>query len=129
MPSSPFYGGIKSYDVHTYWNNNSETERNAAFDLREKFLREFKSEVDAGDIKVYKFWDKPIGPHPINMWELDFHLPESFVKVVPWFQMNHGKLLVLIHPHLELGEFKDHTDHALWLGHKVRLDTEVLSRE
>ncbi|KAF6069330.1 Dopa 4,5-dioxygenase family protein [Candida albicans] len=89
-----FYGGIKSYDVHTYY--------------------------------VYKFWEKPIGPHPIRMWELDFKDPEIFKVVVPYFQLNHGPLSVLIHPRTDQGDLKDHTEHALWLGHKVRLDTSLL---
>ncbi|EDK45314.1 hypothetical protein PVL30_002984 [Lodderomyces elongisporus] len=123
---SQFYGGIKSYDVHTYWNNNNTQQREFAYNLREKVLKEFASEIENGDIRVYKFWDKPIGPHPINMWELDFKKPEIFVKVVPFFQLNHGKLSVLIHPRTDQGDLKDHTDNALWLGHKVRLDTSTL---
>ncbi|KAI3403010.1 hypothetical protein KGF56_004263 [Candida oxycetoniae] len=121
-----FYGGIKSYDVHTYWNNNNEKEREFAYQLRENVSKDFAEDIANGDIRVHKFWDKPIGPHPINMWELDFKKPEIFVKIVPYFQLNHGKLSVLIHPRSDQGDLKDHTDHALWLGHKVRLDTTYL---
>ena len=78
------------------------------------------------EIRVYKFWEKPIGPHPIRMWELDFKDPEIFKVVVPYFQLNHGPLSVLIHPRTDQGDLKDHTEHALWLGHKVRLDTSLL---
>ncbi|CAK7913240.1 hypothetical protein CAAN1_20S02036 [[Candida] anglica] len=121
-----FYGGIISYDVHTYWNNNNEEERQFAFELREKILKEFASEIEAGDIRVHKFWDKPIGPHPINMFEIDFKSPEIFAKVVPFYQLNHGPLSVLIHPRSGQGSLIDHTKYALWLGHKVRLDTSRL---
>ncbi|ODV77910.1 dopa 4,5-dioxygenase [Suhomyces tanzawaensis NRRL Y-17324] len=121
-----FYGGIQSYDVHTYWNNNNPQETKFASDLRERVQEEFAQEIAAGDIRVYKFWDKPIGPHPINMWELDFKSPEIFAKVVPWFQLNHGKLSVLIHPRSGKGDLLDHTTHALWLGHKVQLDKTFL---
>lgn len=120
-----FYGGIHSYDIHTYWNNNSETERKAAFELREGVLEDFKEAIAAGEIRVYKFWDKPIGPHPINMWELDFKNPEIFQVIVPYFQIHHGKLSVLIHPRTGKGDLADHTEHALWLGHKIRLDTTL----
>ncbi|KAG2735908.1 hypothetical protein G9P44_002122 [Scheffersomyces stipitis] len=129
MAESPFYGGILSYDIHTYWNNNNENERKLAYDLREKVLKEFADDIAKENIRVYKFWEKPIGPHPINMWELDFKSPEMFVKLVPFFQLNHGKLSVLIHPRSQEGAFPDHTKNALWLGHKVRLDTEILKRE
>ena len=61
-----FYGGIKSYDVHTYYGN--EKEEKLAFALREKVLKDFAKEIENGEIRVYKFWEKPIGPHPIRMW-------------------------------------------------------------
>lgn len=121
-----FYGNIVSYDIHTYWNNNNEQQRAFAFELREKVLKEFATEIEQGDIRVYKFWDKPIGPHPLTMFEIDFKKPEIFAKVVPFYQLNHGELSVLIHPRTG-NELKDHTTNALWLGHKVRLDTSVLT--
>lgn len=122
-----FYGGIISYDIHTYWNNNNKQERQFAFELREKVLKEFATEIDNGDIRVHKFWDTPIGPHPINMFEIDFKSPEIFAKVVPFYQLNHGKLSVLIHPRSGKGDLIDHTEFALWLGHKVYLDTSRLT--
>ncbi|KAK6197584.1 DOPA-like domain-containing protein [Scheffersomyces amazonensis] len=127
--TSPFYGGIKSYDIHTYWNNNNKEETEFAFNLREQVLKDFAKEIENGDIRIYKFWEKPIGPHPINMWELDFKSPEIFSVIVPYFQIHHGKLSVLIHPRSTQGAFRDHTANALWLGHKLRLDTELLKKE
>lgn len=123
---SKFYGTIRSYDVHTYFQANNKEEHDAAWELREKVLKDFAPEIEAGDIRVHKFWDKPIGPHPINMWELDFKSPEIFVKIVPYFQVHHGKLSVLIHPHSDAGDLIDHTVGALWLGHKQRLITSIL---
>ncbi|CAI5756949.1 unnamed protein product [Candida verbasci] len=124
--SGTFYGDIKSYDIHTYWNNNNEQERQFAYKLREQVCKDFNKEIDDGDIRIYKFWDKPIGPHPINMWELDFKKPELFSRLVPYFQLNHGNLSVLIHPRTDQGDLIDHTKYALWLGHKLRLDTSLL---
>ncbi|KAK6463763.1 DOPA-like domain-containing protein [Scheffersomyces coipomensis] len=126
---SKFYGGIKSYDIHTYWNNNNKVDRDFAFQLRENVLKDFAKEIEDGDIRVYKFWDKPIGPHPINMWELDFKSPEIFKVILPYFQLHHGRLSVLIHPRTGQGAVKDHTSNALWLGHKLRLDTDILQGE
>lgn len=120
-----FYGDVVSYDIHTYWNNNNENERKFSYELREKVQKEFAKEIENGDIRVYKFWDKPIGPHPINMWEIDFKKPELFPKLVSFYQLNHGKLSVLIHPRSG-NDLLDHTNHALWLGHKQRLDTTLL---
>lgn len=121
-----FYGGIKSYDIHTYWNNNNVEERTFAFKLREKVQQEFATEISNGEIRVHQFWEKPIGPHPINMFEIDFSEPEIFSRIVPFYQLNHGKLSVLIHPRTEEGDLVDHTRYALWLGHKLRLDTSLL---
>ena len=42
-----FYGGIKSYDVHTYYGN--EKEEKLAFALREKVLKDFAKEIENGD--------------------------------------------------------------------------------
>ncbi|EMG49503.1 putative 21.2 kDa protein [Candida maltosa Xu316] len=122
--SSEFYGGIKSYDIHVYFAN--EREEKIAYELREKVLKDFEKEIASGDIRVHKFWEKPIGPHPVRMWELDFKSPEIFKVILPYFQLNHDKLSVLIHPRSGQGDLKDHTENALWLGHKVRLNTDLL---
>ncbi|CUM62570.1 uncharacterized protein PRCAT00000122001 [Priceomyces carsonii] len=124
--NTKFYGSIKSYDIHTYWNLNSTKERLQAYELRERVLKDFTEDINNGNIRVYRFWDKPIGPHPLNMWELDFKSPEIFSKIVPYFQLNHGNLSVLIHPRSDKGDLIDHTSHAMWLGHKQRLVTDNL---
>ena len=121
-----FYGLIKSYDIHTYWNNNHDREREEANLLRTKLQTEFAHEIEAGNIHLYKMWDKPIGPHPISMFEIDFKDPALFGRLVQFYQLNHGRLSVLIHPRTG-DDLKDHTVHALWLGHKVRLNTDLLS--
>ncbi|EGV65488.1 hypothetical protein PSN45_002575 [Yamadazyma tenuis] len=120
-----FYGDIKSYDIHTYWHASSPAQAEFAAQLRQKVLDEFAPEVEAGDIRVYKLWDKAIGPHPTCMFEIDFSKPEVFAKIVPFYQMNHGSLSVLIHPRTG-NDLLDHTQNALWLGHKLRLNTEYL---
>lgn len=43
------------------------------------------------------------------------------------FQLNHGKLSVLVHPHTGEGNsHKDHTQHAIWIGKPVPLIEEML---
>ncbi|RCK63510.1 putative 21 protein [Candida viswanathii] len=121
--ATPFFGGIKSYDIHTYF--DTEDEVKFAYQLRENIFKDFAKEIEEGRIRVYKFWDKPIGPHPIRMWELDFKDPEIFKVIVPYFQLKHGSLSVLIHPRTG-NDLVDHTKHALWLGEKVNLYTELL---
>lgn len=120
---------IHSFDFHTYWRDNFPQEREFAAQFREKVSKEFAKEIEAGQLRVFKFWDKPIGPHPINMWELDTagkHDPVLFARVLAFYQLNHGNLSVLIHPRTDAGDLKDHTDHALWLGRRQHLITEFL---
>ncbi|ODV64244.1 DOPA 4,5-dioxygenase family protein [Ascoidea rubescens DSM 1968] len=123
---TPFICNIKSYDIHTYFAKTNLPEKQKAYQLREKLLEDFAQEIKAGDIRYYKIHDDPLGPHPIGMWEIDFKKPEIFSKIVPWYQINHDGLSVLIHPRSDQGDLKDHTAHAMWLGHKVRLISSFL---
>lgn len=121
---------IHSYDFHTYWHDNDPKEKEFAYNFREAVSKEFAEEIKAGDLRVHKFWDKPIGPHPVTMWELDTggkYNPALFARVLGYYQLNHGLLSVLIHPRTDEGDLRDHTDFALWLGHKQRLITSFLT--
>lgn len=122
-------GNIKSYDFHTYWNDADVDERKFNIEFREKVKQEFANELKAGDLRIHAMWEKPIGPHPVPMWELDTggkYEPELFARVLAFYQLNHGKLSVLIHPRTDAGDLPDHTEYALWLGHKQRLITSFL---
>lgn len=120
---------IHSYDFHTYWHDADASEKQFCVEFREKVAREFAPELARGTLTMHKLWDRPIGPHPIHMWELDTagkYDPALFARVLAFYQLHHGKLLVLIHPRTDRGDLLDHTDHALWLGHKQRLVTSFL---
>lgn len=119
---------IKSYDIHTYYFQSHEPSRQEAIALREKLAKDFAPEVAQGQINIHKLWDAPIGPHPYAMWECDFKSPEIFSRIVPWYQINHGSLSVLIHPHTDKGEKTDHSQFAMWIGDKVKLIDEVLAK-
>lgn len=125
------YYGIRSFDFHTYWNNNNPKDREFAYELREKVQKEFAKEIENGQVRVHQFWDTPVGPHPLNMWEIDTGGDGKFdadiyTRLIGFYILNHGHLSVLIHPRTHRGDMADHTTHALWLGHKVRLDTSYL---
>lgn len=120
---------IYSYDFHTYWHSADKAEAEFNLQFRNKVKAEFAKEFEAGDLRMHKFWQEPIGPHPVTMWEVDTggkYDPALFARVLAFYQLNHGKLSVLIHPRTDLGDLKDHTEHALWLGHKQRLLTAFL---
>lgn len=121
-----FFGNIESYDVHTYYNYDNLEERAFAERLYQKVQIEFADLISRGEVRVYKLWPTAIGPHPIPMFEIDFKTPEAFTKVIPFYQVNHGPLSVLIHPRSDKGDLIDHTEHALWLGSKQPLKLELL---
>ena len=90
--------------------------------------REMAARVRSGledfDVRLGRWHDKLIGPHLKPMYQVAFS-PEQFSKVVPWLMLNREQLDILVHP--ETGnDLKDHTEHALWLGEKLELNTKVL---
>lgn len=119
--------GIRSYDFHTYFNGSNDKEVQECLAFRDKVAAAFKEELEARKIAIHDPWSKPIGPHPINMWELDTagYDPALVGRLIGFYQLHHGKLSVLIHPRTNAGDLKDHTEYALWLGHKQRLITDI----
>ncbi|GLQ07917.1 DOPA 4,5-dioxygenase family protein [Sneathiella chinensis] len=105
---------IEGYHAHIYY--TPETRRQAE-KIRE--IMGSKFEVILG-----RWHDKPVGPHPISMYQVAFSIAE-FERLVPWLMLNHKDLDVLIHP-LTGNDLADHSDFALWLGNKQPLDLSRL---
>lgn len=63
---------------------------------------------------------KPIGPHPLPMFEANFST-ELFTQVILWLMKERGEFSVLVHP-LSGDDYYDHTQGAMWLGESVVLD-------
>lgn len=105
------------YDVHVYYGTLEEQE--AAMELRGKMKIAFPWMVFS------KPWDRPIGPHPVPMWEADFGDNQSCDKwttVRDFLLENNPKnLSILIHPNSLDGVYADHTKHAYWVGEKLEL--------
>lgn len=79
------------------------------------------------ELRVYTFWERPIGPHPIAMFEVCMTTPQEFGAFIPWLIMNRGPLSALVHPNTtKEDELYDHTYRATWLGQPVILDTDSL---
>jgi len=78
-------------------------------------------------VRLGRWHDKPVGPHPISMYQVAFAV-EEFPRLVPWLMLNRGELSVLVHP--ETGnDYADHTAFAVWLGTPIPLKLDVLRRE
>jgi aromatic ring-cleaving dioxygenase len=73
------------------------------------------------ELRIYRVWDKPIGPHPIGMFEVNVFTPAQFGAFVPWLVINRGPLSALVHPNAGDGK-RDHSQRASWLGTPVSLN-------
>jgi aromatic ring-cleaving dioxygenase len=72
-------------------------------------------------------WDKPIGPHPIAMFEVNLFTPAQFGAFIPWLVINRGPLSALLHPNTG-DDIRDHTQRATWLGQPFPLQIGLLRR-
>ncbi len=107
---------ITGFHAHIYF--DLET-RASAESLREAVVHNLGFKLRYSGTLI----DRPIGPHPVGMFEIDF-LPEYFFEIVIFLMQAHGEHSVLIHP--ETGnDLKDHTAHALWLGKQLDLDLSI----
>ncbi|KAL8722561.1 MAG: hypothetical protein Q9225_000956 [Loekoesia sp. 1 TL-2023] len=103
------------FDVHIYFHQDDEGEAKFAEGLRGRIMREFE------ELQTYKMHYKPIGPHPIGMFEVDIATPAQFGAFVPWLAIHHGPLSILVHTNTGDG-FRDHTQNAMWIGEKLPLN-------
>ncbi|HVB81453.1 MAG TPA: DOPA 4,5-dioxygenase family protein [Candidatus Binataceae bacterium] len=108
---------VESYHAHVYYSDAAT--RAAAAALRETLQRRFA-------VAMGNWHDKPIGPHPLPMYQVSFAARE-FARVLPFLMLNHDGLSILIHPNTDDG-YRDHTEHALWLGAQRELRLDVLKR-
>ncbi|KAL8659457.1 MAG: hypothetical protein Q9226_000416 [Calogaya cf. arnoldii] len=80
------------------------------------------------ELTIYRIHDKPIGPHPLPMFEVDLSTPAQFGAFIPWLAIHHGPLSVLIHPNTGNAHL-DHTKNAVWIGDKLGLSLDVFNKE
>lgn len=88
------------------------------------------------ELRIYKLWDKPIGPHPVAMFEVNLFTPAQFGAFIPWLVINRGPLSALVHPNTKeivdgkdlSDEERDHTQRATWMGEPVILDLSIFKR-
>lgn len=107
---------IRYYHAHVYYDAASRAE--AAW-LREAIERGFA-------VVMGRWREEPVGPHPQPMYQVKFEVGE-FARIVPWLMLNRGGLTILVHP--DTGDaYRDHARNALWLGEKLKLRLDVLSR-
>lgn len=80
------------------------------------------------ELRIYTFFDRPLGPHPVAMFEVNLFTPAQFGAFIPWLVINRGPLSALVHPNTAGGaaeEERNHTQRATWLGDRIPLDLRV----
>lgn len=106
---------INAFHAHVYYDRET---REIAARLRQGLAR--------FDVRLGSWHDEPVGPHPKSMYQVLFS-PDVFGQVVPWLMLHREGLDILVHP--ETGDsVRDHLDHSLWMGQKLKLRVEVLGR-
>lgn len=69
---APITNGIRGgFDVHIYYLQSDEEETKFANELWERIRREFP------ELRIYRVWDRPIGPHPLAMFEVNIFTPRK----------------------------------------------------
>lgn len=78
-------------------------------------------------MRIYDFFDRPIGPHTVAMFEVNLFTPAQFGAFIPWLVINRGPLSALVHPNtvVEGEDERNHTQRATWLGEKIPLDLRL----
>ncbi len=109
---------ITEYHAHIYYRDAAE--RAVAERVRAAIEAQFT-------VRMGRWRDEPVGPHPAPMFQVAF-APEVFPQIVPWLMLQRDGLVVLVHP--ETGRPRDdHLKHAAWLGAVLTLNGAVLPEE
>ena len=106
---------VSGYHIHIYYEEQDGPV--AAKALRDALAERF-------DVEIGMWRDKPGGPHPAPMFQVNFPVA-AFSEIVPWLMLNRGGLNILVHP--ETGDdVADHGDYALWLGQPLPIDFDAV---
>ncbi len=106
------------YHAHIYFDKSS---RPVAVDLRAQLLED---KISVGE--VFFLVDKPVGPHPLPMFQISF-IQSQYVALIDWLEKHRQGLSILIHPELA-DELIGHTESASWLGEELELITSALNK-
>ncbi len=107
---------INGYHAHVYYTD--AVSRASAERLRAAIEQRF-------DVRMGRWRDEPVGPHPRPMYQVAFDR-ELFAELVPWLMLNRDGLTILVHP--DTGDdVPDHRDWPLWLGEVLPLDIAFLA--
>jgi DOPA 4,5-dioxygenase len=109
---------IKGWHAHVYYDDES---RERAMYLREAVDERF-------EVKLGRWREEPVGPHPSPMYQIAFAAGD-FAVIVPWLAGNRNGLNVLVHPCTSQGDLWDHSKGAMWLGQSLALRLEMFEQD
>ncbi|KAK7686248.1 hypothetical protein QCA50_010468 [Cerrena zonata] len=115
----PFDPSNNGFDFHIYHMQNDAEQAKFAKELHERIRREFP------ELRIYRFWDKPVGPHPVAMFEVNTFTPHQTGVLFSWLVVNRGPCSVLVHPNTG-DPYRDHTELVTWIGKSWPLNTDLL---
>ena len=104
---------MKNYHAHIYFDVNQQDE---ASQLQRKISAHFLNKK----IAVSRLVNRPIGPHPKPMFEVDFFVTEH-AEVVEFITKNIGTLSCLVHENTG-DDVRDHSEGIQWIGPTLTLD-------
>ncbi|KAK1831078.1 DOPA-like domain-containing protein [Podospora conica] len=124
---SPLDNGIRcGFDVHVYHVQTAPDQVQYSKELYQRIRLEFP------ELRIYRHWDQPVGPHPVAMFEVNLATPAQFGAFVPWLVVWRGPLSALVHPNTTETdvpegerEERNHVQRAFWLGERWPLVTGV----
>ncbi len=108
---------IENWHAHVYFDAAT---RDAAWALRERIEQSL-------DIQMGRFHEKPVGPHPMFSYQVTV-TNEQFTSVMSWLALNHGELIVFVHPNTG-HDLEDHRDRAIWIGTSVPLKLDMFTNK
>ncbi|SPB12849.1 DOPA 4,5-dioxygenase [Caballeronia novacaledonica] len=107
---------IADWHAHIYFDAAS---RDAAWQLRLVIEQRFAGELQSGALRLGRFHERPVGPHPMWSFQLGFG-GELLAPMLAWLALNHGALDVFMHPNTG-DALVDHRDSAVWIGRSHEL--------
>jgi DOPA 4,5-dioxygenase len=102
----------KAFHAHVYFD-----------EVTSDFARSLCGEAGAQfGLAVGRHHEKLVGPHPRWSCQISFGT-KDFDAFIPWLDSHRQGLTILVHG-LTGDHWKDHTDHAYWLGDAVTLNLD-----
>ncbi|WP_250435995.1 DOPA 4,5-dioxygenase family protein [Caballeronia sp. ATUFL_F2_KS9A] len=112
---------IADWHAHVYFDAAS---RDAAWQLRLVIEQRFATELQDGALRLGRFHERPVGPHP--MWSFQLGFGDALLApMLAWLTLNHGALDVFMHPNTG-DALVDHRDSAVWIGRSHELPLKSL---